>query len=184
MNKTHTIPHTIPAGTRNVGQCLCVWCGKAANNHESCLSDEQREALARFAKSNGRRWKSELAKQWADGTCFGILQQVRNNRVGRPHRKGLKMFYCCMEHADGRLDYYGCAPIEADAEALLSRVEDFGEQFDAGVMPCPPWQVQLAGDRIADVLRLVVRAVEADAARQYQSWVDSGCLQPRAGKVR
>lgn len=42
------------------------------------LTDEQKNALRRYAAAHGRTWKSRLANDWVSGKCQGPLQQIRN----------------------------------------------------------------------------------------------------------
>jgi hypothetical protein len=54
--------HTVKAGTRNVGQCKCLWCGQAISSEIQCIDDITKFALAAFAKQWGKQWKSQLKK--------------------------------------------------------------------------------------------------------------------------
>lgn len=57
-------------------QCRCAWCSKWVTDTADCLSVEQKDAMAHYARKHGGYWKSHLAAQWKSGTASELLTQV------------------------------------------------------------------------------------------------------------
>jgi len=64
----------------SVAGCKCRWCGSGRFAGEECpVDDEMRLALASFAHSYGRCWKSRLTWSWNRDQDLGPeLRRVRN----------------------------------------------------------------------------------------------------------
>lgn len=57
----------------------CSWCGENVYHYAECrASDETRQAVADFARANGRTWKAKLRALWTAGTDEGWLRRARN----------------------------------------------------------------------------------------------------------
>ena len=77
---------------RNYGQRKCKWCGNYGGGHDcrrpGCLPQDCRDALLRFKRENGYRWKSKLRVCWEASNYPGfediaaLLQQARNTYLG------------------------------------------------------------------------------------------------------
>lgn len=63
---------------RNYGQRKCPRCWNAGIQHNCPVTDEIRQALRDYRDAHGRRWKSLLCDDWANGRTDGLLQQARN----------------------------------------------------------------------------------------------------------
>ena len=68
--------HTIRA-RRNIGQAICIWCGRGAYDSTSCIPHEEREKLARYAVQAGRNWRSRLLESWNKES--DELRYIRNS---------------------------------------------------------------------------------------------------------
>lgn len=59
-------------------QCRCAWCSKWVTDLTDCLSVEQKDALARYARKQGGYWKSRLAVEWETKIASELLTQAMN----------------------------------------------------------------------------------------------------------
>ena len=72
------IPHYRTGRMKPNTQCRCAWCSKWVTDLTDCLSVEQKDAMAHYARKHGGYWKSHLSTQWENGTASELLMQVRN----------------------------------------------------------------------------------------------------------
>lgn len=72
---TAPAPHVFRS---SFGQCECLYCGRRRDGRACPMSADLREALAKFARENGRSWKAALRDLWESGDDAGELRQIRN----------------------------------------------------------------------------------------------------------
>lgn len=70
--------HSFKTSGRQIMQCKCRWCG-CYGNRGTCVSDDVKGAVAKFAAEHGRTWKAALRELWLQGKDEGLLRQARNS---------------------------------------------------------------------------------------------------------